>query len=197
MIFPLEVTEQIFITLLTGTENYKLCILGTDLLDHIIDQVKALLICQSGNNTDHKCLVILIQSQLLLKTSLILDLLLTECLCIVICVDQRICLRIVLIIIKTVYNTTQAVAAGTHQTVQMLAVKWHLDLLCIGITDCRYHVSIYDTTLEIIGISICLQLITGEIVLIQSCDVDHLLLIPDTLELQIMYGHNSLDTMVE
>ena len=79
----------------------------------------------------------------------------------------------------------------------MLTVKWHLDLLCVRITDCRYHVSIYDTTLEIIGISICLQLITGEIVLIQSCDVDHLLLIPDTLKLQIMYGHNSLDTMVE
>ena len=197
MIFPLEVTEQVLITLLTGSKNNKLCILGTDLLDHIIDQIKALLICQSGNNTDHECLVILIKTQLLLKTSLVFDLFLAEVLCIVIGIDQRICLRIILIIVETVYNTTQTVAAGTHQPIQMLAVKWHLDLLCIGITDCRYHIRINDTALEIVGISICLQLITGEIILVQSRDVDHLLLIPDSLELQIVYGHDGLDTMVE
>ena len=79
----------------------------------------------------------------------------------------------------------------------MLSIERHLDLLRIGIADCRYHISIYDTALEIVGITICLQLVTGEIILVQACDVNDLLLIPDTLELQVMYRHDRLDTMVE
>ena len=41
---------------LAGTQHNELCILRTDFLDHIIDQVEAFLVGQARYNTDHKFL---------------------------------------------------------------------------------------------------------------------------------------------
>ena len=89
-IFPCIVTEQVLILLFTGSENNKLGILRTNFFNYIINQIKALLICQTGDNTNHKLSVILCQPQFLLKTSLVFNLFLAESTGIIIGIDERI-----------------------------------------------------------------------------------------------------------
>ncbi len=57
-ILPRKMAEQMFILLLAGTQHNELCILRTDFLDHIIDQIEAFLVGQARYNTDHKFLIV-------------------------------------------------------------------------------------------------------------------------------------------
>ena len=50
-----------------------------ELIHHIINQIKSLLIGQSGHNTEHHHLRILVQSKLLLQRQLVGNLVLAEC----------------------------------------------------------------------------------------------------------------------
>ena len=62
MIFPVKVTEHILIALISCAKSYNLYTILTKLVHDISDQVKSLLICQTGNNTDHHSLRILLKS---------------------------------------------------------------------------------------------------------------------------------------
>ena len=102
MVLPVIVTEHILILLISGSENDQLHIITAQLIHHTLDQIKTLLIGQTGNDTDRKLLLINRKSKLFLKSALILYLLLAEILCIVALCDQGIGLRIELIVIDAV-----------------------------------------------------------------------------------------------
>ena len=84
MIFPVKMTEHILIALFSCSKHYDLYCILTEFIHYICDQVKALLICQTGNDSDQHRIRIFIQSKIFLKLDLILNFFLTESLCIVI-----------------------------------------------------------------------------------------------------------------
>ena len=72
-IFPVELAEHVLIALFTGSQNDHLDrILREHLLQNIGNQVKALLIRQSGYNTNHHLLVIHGQTEFFLQCTFIL-----------------------------------------------------------------------------------------------------------------------------
>ena len=147
LIFPCKVAEHIFVTLFSCSKSHDLNRILTELIHHIRNQIKSLLVSQTGYDTDHHGLLILIQSKCLLKRKFILYLFLAEIRYIVVVLDHRVRRRIPLIIIKTIYDTGQTVGSCIHQTVQALSVERLLDLFCIGIADSRHLVRINDTAL--------------------------------------------------
>ena len=64
-------TEHVFILLFTGAQHHELDIILTQFIHNIGNQVKALLIGQTGYDTDDQCLIILIQSEISLKRTLV------------------------------------------------------------------------------------------------------------------------------
>ena len=132
MIFPVKMTEHILIAFVTGSECHDLHCILTQLIHHISDQVKSLLVCQTGYDSDHHGFRVLFQSQILLKLDLIFHFFLTEG-CRIVCLgDIWVCFRVKFIVINTIYNTAQVIGTCTHQTVQTLSVERCLDFFCIS-----------------------------------------------------------------
>ena len=147
MVFPVVVTEHVLILLVTGSQNHQLHVVGAHLVHHALDQIQAFLVRQAGHNAHHKLLLIHRQSQLLLKSRLILHFFLAEIPRVVILGDKFIRLRVKLVVIDAVYNPPQAVGPGSHQAVQALAVKRSFDLLRIGIAHGGDGVRVHDASL--------------------------------------------------
>ena len=146
-ILPCKMAKHIFIFFLTSAEHNKLQIVLAHLIHHIGDQIKSFLVGQTRNNTNHESGIVLLQSEFSLKCPLIFYLLLTEIPNVVLVFDQLICLRIILIVINTIYNTAQTIGTSSHQTIQTFSVKRCLNLFRIRFADCRHRVCINDTAL--------------------------------------------------
>ena len=152
-------TEHVLIPLLSRAENHKLKILLAYLIHHTVDEVKSFLISEPGDNTDHELVLVLFQAEFLLKSYLVLPLFFPERDLIVTGRNLCIRLRIKELIVDTVDDSGQAVAAGPHQSVQVFTVKRCLDFLSICRRYSRDPVSIHNAALKIVGISIRLQLV--------------------------------------
>ena len=137
--------KHVFITFFTGTKYDNLDIILTQLIHHVCNQIEALLVSQSGYDTDQHRLVILLQPHIRLQGTFILNLLFPEVHCIITVRDVRICLRIERIIVNTVQNTTQVIRTCTEQSVQTFAIKRRLDLFCIGRAYGCNRIRIYQT----------------------------------------------------
>ena len=147
VILPVIVTEHIFIAFITRSKNHQLHVVTAKLIHHTLDQIQALLVCKTGYNTHHKLLLIHRKSQLLLERLFVFRLFLAEILCIIFLGDKRIGLRIKIIIINSVYDSPKTVGPGPHQSIQTFAIKWHLDLLCVGVAYSSDRICINDTAL--------------------------------------------------
>ena len=147
MIFPVEVTEHILITLFTCSKNNDLHCILAEFIHHIGDQVKALLVCQTGNDTNEHCIRILIESEITLELDLVFDFFFAEVLCVVFLGDTGICLRIEYIVINSINDTTEIMRSRTEKSIQTLSIEWCLDLLCISVTYCCYCICKDDTAL--------------------------------------------------
>ena len=195
-ILPCKMTEHILILFFASTECHDLHSILTELVHHICYQVKAFLVSQSGNDTNHHRLMVLLQIQFFLKRCLVLDFLSPEIRYIIVLHNAWICFRIIILIIDSVHNTGQTVRSCIHQTVQAFSIEWHLNLFCISIAYSCDPICIDNSTFQIIGILICFQLIRCEIILRQSRDVTNPLRIPCALKLQIVNGHDRLDSSI-
>ena len=189
-------TEHVLILRISCSKYRDLYCILTHLIHHIINQVKSFLICQTGNDSDQHYMIVFIQSKFFLKSSLIHrfvfpEILNVKCLC-----DSVICIRIPVIIIQTIHNTTKIIRSCCHQSVKSLSIERCLDLFCITVAYCCHLVCIDNTAFEHISIFVCLKLIRNEIIIRESCDSLYSLCIPYTLELQVMYCHNSLDSSI-
>ena len=165
IIFPVKMTEHIFITFITGSKNYKLDCILTKFIHNICDQIKTFLICQTGYDTNHHGFWIFLKSKVFLKLNFIFYLFFSECSCVICLCDIWICLRVEYVIINTIYDSSQAVSPCTHKTIQFFTIKWCFNLFCICITYSGDCISKYDTTFQIVGIFICLKFICCEIVI--------------------------------
>lgn len=139
--------EHIFIFFFTGTKYNDLDIFLTKLIHYICDQIKALLICQSGNNTDHKLLIILLQAKLLLRARLFLIFSLRKFAALYGATIFLSFSWIEFFIINTVDDTTQRTGSCTQQSIQPFSVKLCLNFFRISIGNCCYRIRINDTTL--------------------------------------------------
>ena len=52
VIFPCKMAKHVFITFFTGTQYDNLDIILTQLIHHVCNQIEALLVSQSGYDTD-------------------------------------------------------------------------------------------------------------------------------------------------
>ena len=147
IVLPVVVAEHVFILLIPGSQNYQLYVVRADLVHHALDQVKALLIRQTRHDSNHKFLIILFQSQLLLKGSLILYFFLAEGSRTVVLNNQRIRLRVEIAVVDSVDNSPQAACSGPHQTIQSLSIERCLNLLGVGTAHRSNGVSIHKPAL--------------------------------------------------
>ena len=76
---------------------------------------------------------IFFQAKLFLKCGLILHFFLAECLNRIIFHNVRVCLRIELIVVNSIYNSGETIGTGIHKSVQLFSVKWCLYFFCVGI----------------------------------------------------------------
>ena len=72
------VTEHILVASLTCTEYHDLNCIAADLVHNAVDKVEALLVCKTGYDTDHHNVGILVETELLLESKLILNLFTSE-----------------------------------------------------------------------------------------------------------------------
>ena len=158
-------TEHILILLFPCTKNYDLYCILTQFIHYIGNKIKAFLVCQSGNHTDHHGLLVFLQTKFFLKCDLILDFFFTEIADIIISLNLIICQRIIIFVVNSIYNSWQTICPCIHKTIQLFTIEWCLDLFCIGITYRRHSVCIYNSTLQVVCILICLQFIRCEIIL--------------------------------
>ena len=100
-------------------------------------------------------------------------------------------------VIDAVDDTAQIFAPCVHQSIQALAVELGLDLLRIGRGNSRNGIRIDQTALEEVGILVGLKLIGCEIITGETGDILDITHIPLALELQVVDGHNRLDSLVE
>ena len=105
LVLPREVAEHVLVALLAGSQNYELHLILAHLIHHVGNQIEALLVCQTGYDSDHHLLRIHVKAQLLLESRLILYLLLAEIHRVVIVGQEFIRLRIVLVVIDAVHDS--------------------------------------------------------------------------------------------
>ena len=196
-ILPCIVTEHILVTFLAGTQYHNLHFILADLIQHTFDQVKSFLVCQSGYNTDHHYIRIFAQTKLSLKFYLILCFLCCYILCIELVWQMDICLRIENVVINTIDNTGEHIRACLQKLIQLLSVKFCLNLFCISVTDSSYTVCIYDTALEQVHISVSFQLVRCKVAVRNTDNILNNILVIDSLESQVMNGHNCLNILIE
>ena len=146
-VLPRKMAEHVLILWISCSQYHDLHRVLAELVHHIINQVKPLLVCQTGYNTDHHHMGILIQLKLLLKGQLIHLLQLTEILNIEVLCDPVVCLRIPVRIVQSVDNTAEIIGPRVHQAVQRFSVERRLDLLGIGLADRGHLIGINDTAL--------------------------------------------------
>ena len=159
LVLPCIVTEHIFISVLTCAENYDLNSVAADFINYSCDKVKALLVCETGYDTDHHNVGVNLESKLSLKVELILNLFLLEVLGCELMSDIDVCLGVELVVVDTVYDTCKNVGACTEKSVKLFAVEACLDLFSVCFTYSCNAVSIYDTALEKVYVLVRLKLI--------------------------------------
>ena len=122
-VFPRKIPEHVLVPLFSGTENDDLHCILAELIHHIGDEIKALLIRQPRDNADHHAFFILLEPELLLQRGLVLYLLLAE-------IDRIVRRRNILVDIRTEDIIVDAVEyaakiprAGTEQAIQTLPVE--------------------------------------------------------------------------
>ena len=129
----LIVSEHIFIASVACTKHNQLSTVSHYIIHSSVDYIKTFLISKSGYNTHKVCIWIFRKSQLSLKCKLVLQPVLLKCPEIVFCFKSRICLRIIGIIVDTIYNAPERLPAGLKQAVQSFSIIWSLNLMGIGI----------------------------------------------------------------
>ncbi len=193
MVLPVVMPEHILILLIAGSQHHELDIVLTELIHDALDEVEALLVGETGNDTDHHLARIHIHAELLLQRLLVLRLFLSEVSCVEWLHQILIRLRIPHIIIDAIDDATEVMCTGTEKAIEPLPIEWHLDLLCIGLGDRRDGICIHDAALQEIAILLALELIRREVVIRQLCKALDGLHVPDALELQIVDGNDGLD----
>ena len=97
--------KHVFITFFTGTQYDNLDIILTQLIHHVCNQIEALLVSQSGYDTDHHTVRISLQSEFFLQRHFIFHFLLAEVFDRVSSCNVGICCRIKITVINTIDNS--------------------------------------------------------------------------------------------
>ena len=174
--------EHVLILSLTSSQNNKLHRILAHFFHHIGDQVEALLIRQTGDDSDHHGLRIYFQTQLLLKPCLVFHFLFSEILCIKRFINMWIRFRIVIVVVQSVYDTAQVIGARPEKTIQSFSVKRSLDFLCVGIAYRCDRVRIYQSTFQIVCVFLEFKLVRSKEIIGQPCAILNRFPIPDSLE---------------
>ena len=184
--------EHILIFLLASAKHNELYALFAHSFHHVCNKVKALLICQTANNAYHETIVVLRKTKLSLNCSLVVYLLLKHIVIIVSYNNVLVCVRVVINVVDTIYDTTKIVSPCPHKYVKTLAVELSLYLLCVCVADSCDSVSINKSALEHISVNASPQLVDSEVVVRQTGYPLELLNSVISLEFQIVYSHNGL-----
>ena len=156
-------TKHIFITFLTSSEYNNLHRILAQFIHNTINKIESLLIGQSGDDTNHHDFLVLRKSQLFLQCKFIFYFIQTEVANTVPRTDLLICLRIPLLIIKSVHNSLKFTGPGSHQAIQMFPVERSLNLLRISIADRCNPVCINNAAFQIICVTKRLQFVRRKI----------------------------------
>ena len=129
------IPKWIFVFTIPGTKYYNLCMFIHDLRHDRINQIQSFLICQAGNQSDHKFVFILVQPQLFLQITFVFLFLIQYIGSIIVCIQSVICNWIPDVIVNTIYDTSQFTGMISQMGVQRFTIVFALDLPRIGIAD--------------------------------------------------------------
>ena len=142
------------------------------LADHALDQVKALLVGQAGDDAHQRHVGIDDQAHFLLQL-LLADLLAAQVIRVVVGVDLRVLRRVVIVHVDAVEDAGELIPARAKQAVQALAVERGLDLIGIAGRDGRQLIGIHQAGLHVVGAAVALQLVGGEQAVAQAERILH------------------------
>ncbi len=189
----LIVAERILVNTVACAQHHDLGMLIHHLRNDTIYKIESLLICQTGDQADHELVVILNQSQLLLKL-LLIYLLLGQHIGEVIVGKQpgvRACVPY--IIIDAVYNTAQLPGMISEMGIQLLTVVTRLDLSRVRVAHRGDHIRVCQSALQHIGVTVAyLQRVLIEHIIRQTGPVADGRNVIDSLEPQIVNRQNRL-----
>ena len=189
----LVVAEGIFIAPVTGAENHKLGVAVHDLGENGIDQIKTLLVCQTGNQTDDELAVILLETEFFLQSALILLLFLQRISKRVICGEQFVRRGIPDVHINAVDNTAELGGMVAQMGIKTFPVIRGLNLPGVGVGHGGDHIRIGKTALEHVhGVLILQEDVVVEKTVRQAGPVFQPRDIAHSLEAEIMDGEHGL-----
>ena len=190
MIFPVKVTEHVFIALVPCSKHDNLHCILAQFVHNIGDQVKSLLVSQTGNDADKHCFRIFVKPEISLKLEFIFYLFLAESLGIICLGDVLVCLLIEYVVVNSVDDSSQAVGTCLKKTFQTFAVERGFDFLRICFAHCSHSVCKDDSSFQEVGVFVCFQFIRSKIVVGKSRNSLYCLHIPYALEFQVVDRHN-------
>ena len=152
----LIIPEGILVNSVAGSENHDLRISIHQLRNDRVDKIQALLVSQTGDQSDHELALILLKSQGFLHSQFILFLHLNDVGHIIGSCQQFVRGGIPHAIVDTVDDTVELAGVIAQMRIQILAVVRSLDLLRIGSADSGDHVGISQAALEHVGVLITL-----------------------------------------
>ena len=166
------------------------------LADDALDQVKALLIGQAGDDAHDRRIRVDVQAQLLLQL-LLAVLLAAQVIRIVVRVDHRILRRIVIVHVDAVEDAGELALACAQQAVQALAVERGLNLVGVARGHGGQLVGVDEAGLHVVRAAVALQLVAGEQAVAQAQGILHGLDREHALILQVVDGVHGLHVLIE
>ncbi len=195
-ILALRPGEQVGVLRLAHAEHDELDAGRHEFADDALDEIKALLVGQAGDDAHER------NGRVDLKTKLLLQLLLADFLAaqmirIVVGVNLRILRRIIIVDVNAVENADELVLARAEETIQTLAVERGLNFIRIARGNGRQLVRIDQTGLHVVCAAIALQLIGCEQTVAQTEGILNRLNREHALILEVVDGVNGLHILIE
>ncbi len=164
--------------------------------DDALDEVKALLIGQAGDDAHQRNGRIHFKTEFLLQF-LLTDLLAAQMIRVIVGVDLRVLRRIVVADVDAVEDADELILARAKKSVQTLSVERGLNFVRIARRNGRQFVCIDQTGLHVVRAAVALQLVGGEQAVAQTEGILNRLDREHALILEVVNGVNGLHILIE
>ena len=194
-VFPLGGADEVLIVPVAHAQEHQLHVLAHDVVQHPLDEVQALLGGEPGDEADEGRLRTLLQAALLLQARL-QDGLAPPVVAGEGDAEESVVLRVVGVGVDAVQYAREHVLPLLHEAVQPLAVVGGLDLLGVGGAHGGDPIGEHDAALHAGEEPIELQIVRGEVALVEAQVGVEPMEVEEPLELQIVDGVDRADPAV-
>ena len=153
------ITERVFVFLIARTDDDHLRVIVHNAVHDLIDEVKTLLVGETGDNADHELIDVSFQTQFALEFFLIPALGVGEVVHTVSVIDVPVGAGVVGVIVHAVDDAAQLVGVIVQHAVESLAVFGGSDFVGVGVADGGDKVGVNNAALHDVRVAVELKAI--------------------------------------